>query len=502
MQQIPCCRSLYSSACAAVTLMMAMSVPVPVSAAVSQRRVLNTALIGPGETRVVPSIAGSWSGDELMSAEWLGTLTAPTRGDYVFECAVANAAVLLWVDDHLLCGTPELFRDQEELSKTGQAPSASVTEAPLPPFMRLRADEPHFLRVQLFHNETSAANTSLSVKWGHYNSSLPRQPISPTALSAEISQAQQSRIDMQRVLANGWGTWWRPSALAAVLLPEAATLSVGLCADGTCTDPCATFTPENGHGPEEPCAGGHCDLWSVPGIVAWDRSYWQLNVSLHRSTGDDLNVSLEWFGTGSSGRIEHLTDESVTADEGHEELSLLASVTGGDCADAALTISADFKFDRAGTVTVDDAADQLRLDAHGLRTVVARPVTVSSVHSSQSACNTTMITLSLSSGFAVSSVRSNSRASTDKCMRYTVFHLAVFALWTGTQGMTTASGQIPSLSELRSRAAAARARAMFSLSPSTSLSNRSVELAPAQTQSLVSGGEAMKAGLMWNVVGE
>eukprot|EP01043_Picozoa_sp_COSAG02_P100486 COSAG02_NODE_36565_length_453_cov_0.731638_1_plen_56_part_01 len=38
-------------------------------AAVNQRRVLNTALDGPGESSVVPTVAGSWSGSELMSAE-------------------------------------------------------------------------------------------------------------------------------------------------------------------------------------------------------------------------------------------------------------------------------------------------------------------------------------------------------------------------------------------------------------------------------------------------
>ena len=388
--------------CAASSLLMAASLHLG-DAAVSQRRVLNTALDGLGESSVVPTVAGSWSGEELMSVEWLGTLTAPIRGDYVLECTVANAAVLLWIDDHLLCGTPEMFRDQEEVSKSGTAPSAPVVQAPLPPFMRLAADEPHFLRVQLYHNETSAANASLSVKWGHYNSSSPPVSIPPSALSATISEAQQTRLALQRKLARGWGTWWRPSALAATLLPEAATLSAGLCADGTCTDPCAAFTPENGHGPEEPCAGGRCDLWAVPGIIAWDRSYWQLNISLHRSSGQDLNVSLEWFGTGSSGRIGQLGDEHVDASEEAQELSLLATVTGGDPAGTALTVSADFKFDRTGAVIASNRGAELRLVAHGLRTVVARPVTQSSsLHSATSLCNTTMLSLPLSSGVAVS----------------------------------------------------------------------------------------------------
>lgn len=69
--------------------------------------------------------------------------------------------------------------------------------------------------------------------------------------------------------------------------------------------------------------------------------------------------------------------------------------------------------------------------------------------------------------------------------------------------MTTASGQIPSLSELQSRAAAARARASFSMQPPA---REPVAIDPSgttnsvSTESLREGGEAMKAGLMWNVV--
>ena len=487
-----------AAVCAAASLLMAATCTAPVDAALSMRRVLNTALAGPGESSVVPSVAGSWPGEELMSAEWLGTLTAPTSGDYVLECAVENAAALLWIDDHLLCGTPELFRDQEELSRSGVAPSASVTEAPLPPFMRLAAGDPHFLRVQLYHNETTASNASLLVKWSHYNSTSLPEPISPAALSATISQAQQTRLGLQRNLARGWGTWWRPSALAATLLPEATTLTAGLCADGACTDPCATFTPENGHGPEEPCAGGRCNLWSVPGIVAWDRSYWQLNVSLHRSIGQDLNVSLEWFGTGSSARMH----DPLRAGEEEDELSLLATVTGGDAAGTALTVAADFKFDRAGAVMTSDGSSELRLVAYGLRTVVARPVTPpASSHSSTSPCNTTMLSLPLSSGFAVSPTPAAPKNA--RLHAHGTAHLLRCNGVGCAQAMTTASGQLPSLSELRSRAAAARARAAFSLQAPTKeplATDPSVDTDSVSKESLREGGEAMKAGLMWNVV--
>lgn len=71
------------------------------------------------------------------------------------------------------------------------------------------------------------------------------------------------------------------------------------------------------------------------------------------------------------------------------------------------------------------------------------------------------------------------------------------------QAMTTASGLIPSLSELHSRAAAARAHAAFSLNASSRdplHTESSAATAPAPKESLLIGGEAMKAGLMWNLV--
>ena len=69
----------------------------------------------------------------------------PPAGDYIFTCKASNGQVLLWLDDHLLCGSPALF-----------APGVAG-DAPLPPFVRLKAAGPgYYLRAQFFHNETSA----------------------------------------------------------------------------------------------------------------------------------------------------------------------------------------------------------------------------------------------------------------------------------------------------------------------------------------------------------
>jgi hypothetical protein len=63
---------------------------------------------------------------------------------------------------------------------------------------------------------------------------------------------------MQRDAGSGWGAWYRETALATTLLPEGATVTVGLCQLSTndCMDPTAQFTPEQDRGQEEPRSEG------------------------------------------------------------------------------------------------------------------------------------------------------------------------------------------------------------------------------------------------------
>ena len=62
-------------------------------------------------------------------------------------------------------------------------------------------------------------------------------------VAAAVAPEQLARLAMQAELATGWGTWWRPNALAATLLPEGATATAGLCelASGKCMDPDTAF---------------------------------------------------------------------------------------------------------------------------------------------------------------------------------------------------------------------------------------------------------------------
>lgn len=233
----------------------------------------SSALAGANSTTVLPGIAGQWPGEQVMSAEFLALLTPPARmaGPTAFACPLANGRVRMWVDDHLLC------------DEVQPAPFPMPDQAPLPPFMVLSSGQEYFVRMQFFHNETTAANASVALKWTPVVAGAPPPPqskflpIAATALRPPpADHPQLARIGLQRRAATGWGTWWRPSALAATLLPEGSTVTAGLCqrSSGTCMDPAAVFTPEQGRGPEETSS----EATSRPGAHAWDRSYWQLYV--------------------------------------------------------------------------------------------------------------------------------------------------------------------------------------------------------------------------------
>jgi len=390
-------------------LLLLLSPLTPTQATLTQTVWPNSALAGPGgATSEVAVPGGSWPGRQLLSAEWLGVLTPPAAGDYTLTCQTRHGAVLLWLDDHLLCGTDELF--------------APLLDAPLPPFMRLSGGKGYILRAQFYHNETSVDNASLALMWSERGSGGAPTPIPPSAFAAgSVPPEQRTRLELQRRLATGWGAWWRPSALAATLLPEAATLTAGLCTRGSgCMDPCAPFTQEQGRAPEEPRSPGV----ARPGIMAWDHSYWELTVGF-----GGVNVSLEWWGSGSGGGAA-----------ARESLSLLATVVGGDASGASLMLSADFKFDRAGVVSADSVAGLTLVHglphpegaAPGMRTVRMRAVGSGSGSAQvvESACNTSALRLPLGKDGA---------------------------------GFTSAAGPLPSLGSLRAQAVAARTRALVKL---------------------------------------
>ena len=331
----------------------------------------NTAHGGaPLSSTMIPSLDWTASGAQLSSAELTTTVTALDTARYAFDCtAIEHASIILWLDDHLLCGTEALF-----------APGPG-SAAPFPPWVELAAGEPHFLRLRTVHNATSAAPASLSLRWSKSGGALvplPGAVLSPPA-RAPAASARVERAELQRTLATGWGSWFRPSALAATLLPEAATLTVGIChlSAHTCLDPSAIFTPEQDRGQEEPKA----DATARPGLHAYDRSYWALYVQYHGA-----NVSLEWSGThagaGANATQElDLVATLIGASAAPSSSSSSSSSTGEsgsatfNASDYALLVSPSFVWNRAGAVALASGGGAMSWSAVGLRDVTARALT-------------------------------------------------------------------------------------------------------------------------------
>jgi hypothetical protein len=61
-----------------------------------------------------------------LSVEFRGSIAPPTTGQYSFNCTISGGSVVLWLDDHILCGTEALFN-----------PAPAGGHAPLPPYMVL-----------------------------------------------------------------------------------------------------------------------------------------------------------------------------------------------------------------------------------------------------------------------------------------------------------------------------------------------------------------------------
>jgi hypothetical protein len=225
--------------------------------------------------------------------------------------------------------------------------------------MVLEAGQPYFLRVQFAKNVSSSVESAFAVTWaavtpgGPPPASTAFVPIPQTALLAPSpDHPQMMRFAAQRKAASGWGAWHRPSALAATLLPEGATLTVGLCqvSVDACMDPTAVFTPEQDRGQEEPKS----DAVSRPGVYAWDRSYWQLYLTWH-----GLNVSLEWSGTNANQL------------GGDQDVSVVATVVDGNASDFTLLLTGSFVFERGGDVETSDTTVSLNPGGSLRRVAVA-----------------------------------------------------------------------------------------------------------------------------------
>lgn len=330
-------------------------------------RYLSSTFAGEVSTAIVPTANISIHGASIQAIEMQGTLTVPKTARYEFHCQTRNGAVIMWLDDHLYCGTLALFRPET---------------APLPPYAALTAGSTHHFHVRFIHNETTSDDANLLVQWRIDDSAVV--PIDPAVFTVSTDEGREQRAKLQSTLATGWGTWWRPSALAVTLLPEGATITAGVCqvSTGQCMQPEAVFTPEQDRGSEEPRSAAT----SRPGVHAFDRSYWQLYLEFA-----GLNVSLEWSSTNAG----------KGADQA-QEMTLLASVISGNRSDFVLVASGTFVFDLAGSLSSPEGGNvAMKLSAVGLRNTLVWPASKSYQGAATQSLNSScFIALNLDSGVA------------------------------------------------------------------------------------------------------
>jgi hypothetical protein len=122
-----------------------------------------------------------------MTAEWLGSLTVATTGAYRFNCTFSNGYGLAWVDDHILC--------------VHGMPAYAVNPAAI--WIDLKAGTPVAIRMQLIHNETTAAgaNVGASMVWAARNpdgTSGALGPLPASVLTPTLEPAEERMSSLQR----------------------------------------------------------------------------------------------------------------------------------------------------------------------------------------------------------------------------------------------------------------------------------------------------------------
>jgi len=221
--------------------------------------------------------------------------------------------------------------------------------------------------------------------------------------------------------------------------------------------------PEQGRGPEEPSS----DAVSRPGLHAWDRSYWQLYLGWR-----GLNVSLEWTATN--------------AGQGHDadqQLSLLATVVGGNASDFSLVLTGSFVFSRGGVAAAVPFNDRARANPNNFqpRTSAIRSLRLAS----PGLRNITVLPLFGEGGKAFAQDDYGTAAATHSASAgVATTAIANVTLAFGHDGITAASTSLLTVDAVQAAVASARRLAVIRL--------------PGATPALLQAATAMQSCLMWN----
>jgi hypothetical protein len=318
----------------------------------------NTAVAGGiSSKKVVQSLESIADCDEsncnMSSSMSLTGRLAPTApGNYGFNITFdpplpypsPMAYARLWVNDHFL------FPMDTTFSKWGKrAGGKAPLWIPLPP-RALDADSRRiehagaanltsyeFRLEYVCLDSNGCGQRTLSIRWATFDeAATPLSPFKP--MPAAVLLPTQSAPEMQRrelatKLQSGWGTFYHPSMLTWVLLPESFAIKIGLfrLSTGTFLSPEGlTANPRTLH------------AFAIrAGLHSYDNAYIEASLTW-RENGDNLNVS---FAT-----TVDRDDDSM--------LTMIASVNnppsdGVNASDFLLMVVPNFTHGRAGQVYSD-----------------------------------------------------------------------------------------------------------------------------------------------------
>eukprot|EP01052_Picozoa_sp_SAG31_P029936 SAG31_NODE_3024_length_4780_cov_2.631275_3_plen_514_part_00 len=178
------------------------------------------------------------------------------------------------------------------------------------------------------------------------------KPINPSLFSPALAPAEQTRVDLQQNLTNGWGTWAN-SVLDLVLMPEGARITVGLCQISS--GKCITSTRPSDTGTMR--VAEH----------AYDKSYVRMFLTFQQA-----NVSVEFSsGTGDQASELDLAVTPLNCDEesGEQRDHDVVDESDGptiNCSDFTVTVVPSWAWGRAGTWD-QASSNSLTAQAAGLR---------------------------------------------------------------------------------------------------------------------------------------
>jgi hypothetical protein len=318
----------------------------------------NTAMAGVGRQTLLTTLAVSLPGTELFSAQITGTLSplqaqpgGSTVSWWTFVCTFQNVDIaFVRVDGHMVC-------------QHGAYNQTSTGALDRGRFHLLEKQADLAIQADIYHTRASTEAVVAELRWCPQGETSQCELLPPGALGPALPEPDRRRREMQRGLAQGWGSWLHRDALSVVLLPDAAVITLMLCRIST--GACLREANIDGNG-----GGDETDL-SHPvrvGSHAIDHSYSQMYVWKALTK---LNVSIEYSVTSVGKSPSPLPPPG----RARRELDLLVTPVVRDRAtqlalsDFAIAVTGSFAWGRVGSVSTDAASRTIRLRGHGLMPV-------------------------------------------------------------------------------------------------------------------------------------